>query len=297
MEQRPGSPDQGLHGPRAKPRPGSRIRDQVVFRQALAGELISLANLVGRPIVDPAGNRVGRVSDVLVRWNRGTTHPPVVALLVKIGKGLATVAAGEVVLTQSVVRLRSTRTTASVAARQAGEVALAGDVLDHQLVDVTGVQVVRAADVYLARVRSGWELAGIDVGVWALLRRLWPKRKSCPVPDRALDWGDLQAFVPRFADQTPAGDPAPAAAAGQSGSSVQIAYPAAQLHRLRAREVAGLLSGLDRAGQTQLAELADTPTVAEALADLDPAKVDALLGELDEADRAKLRGLLSKGAS
>jgi sporulation protein YlmC with PRC-barrel domain len=269
-------------------------RDHLAVRDALAQGLVSLANLVGRPVVDSAGDRVGTVRDVVVRWESGTAHPPVVGVLIKVGKGAAIVATHEVTLTQSSVRLLSPRTGAVLPERGPGDVALARDVLDHQLVDVTGVQVVRAADVYLARRGSGWELAGVDIGLWALLRRVFPKRRTCPSPDRALDWADLQAFVPRFADQSPAGPADPAAAAGQRGSSVQTAYPTAQLHRLRAKDVAELLAGLDRDSQAQLATMGDSATVADALSQLEPAKVDALLSGLDEADRVKLGSLLGR---
>ena len=272
--------------------PGSKWRDREAIRLALAQELISVANLVGRPVVDVAGAPVGRVNDIVVRWDSGVPHPPVSSVLVNVGKSVATVAAREVTLTQSQVRLRFGRVTAAVSARQQDEVALAGEVLDHQLVDVNGVQVVRAADVYLTHGASGWELAGVDVGLWALLRRVLPKRRTCPPPDRVLDWGDLQAFIPRFADQAPPEASGPAGAASLSGSSMQAAVPAASLHKLRAKDVAALLAGLDRNGQAQLTALADTPTVAEALRDLDPAKLDALLAELDDADRTKLEDLL-----
>jgi hypothetical protein len=245
--------------------------------------LLSVANLVGRPVVDPTGNRVARVSDVVVRWESGTAHPPVNEVLVRVGKGLATLSPAEVTLTQAMVQVRRPQLTAALPARREGDVALARDVLDRQLIDVNGVQVVRAADVYLARGPSSWELAGIDVGWWALL------------PDRALDWVDLQAFVPRFADETPPVATGPAGAASLSGSSMQTASPAAALHMLRANDVARLLSGLDRNGQVQLAQLADSSTAAQAVADLEPAKRDALLAELDEADRAKLEGQPARG--
>jgi Mg/Co/Ni transporter MgtE len=105
----------------------------------------------------------------------------------------------------------------------------------------------------------------------------------------------LQAFVPRFADETPPVPTGPAGAASLSDSTMQTASPAAALHRLRAKDVASLLPGLDRDGQVQLAQLADSSTAAQALADLEPAKRDALLAELDEADRAKLEGQLPRG--
>jgi hypothetical protein len=56
------------------------------------------------------------------------------------------------------------------------------------MVDVDGVQIVRAADVFLALAGDGWVLGGIDVGVWSFLRRLLPRRRSCPPPSRFIDW-------------------------------------------------------------------------------------------------------------
>ena len=276
--------------------PGAMWRDRQAVRLALSGELLSLVNLVGSPVIDPAGARVGRVSDIVVRWESGIAHPPVSRVLVSVGSGLAAVAASDVTLTQSQVQMRFSRTTATEPARQDGEVFLARDVLDHQLVDVNGVQVVRAADVYLAKGASGWELAGVDVGVRALLRRVLTKRRTCPPPDRALAWSDLQAFAPRFADEAPPDTAGPAGAASLSGSSIRTTVPAAALHRLRARDVANLLAALDRSSQAQLTGLAGTSAVAEALGDLEPAKKEALLAELDEADRAKLEALLTGGS-
>jgi sporulation protein YlmC with PRC-barrel domain len=256
-------------------------------------ELISLANLIGRPVVDSTGARVGRMNDVVVRWARGVTHPVVDGVLVKVGDGFALIAAGDVTLTQSRVRLHAQPITVVHPARHNPDVALARDVLDHQLVDVAGVQVVRAADVYLAKTATGWELAGIDIGIWALFRRLLPKRRTCPPPDRGLDWADLQAFVPRFPDEAPPDSTGPASSAGAIGSSVKTAYPAAALRTLRAKDVAALLTDLDRTSRAQLTVLAETSTAAAALRDLEPAKLDALLAELDDADRTKILGLLS----
>ena len=260
--------------------------------RALSGRMISLANLIRCPVLEPTGKRVGRLDDVGVRWDSGAAHPPVVAVLVKAGRTLAEVAASDVILDQRCVRLQSAALVVATPVRREAEIALARDVLDHQLVDVAGVQVVRAADVYLANTGIGWELAGVDVGQWALMRRNLPRRKTCPPPDRSIDWADLQAFVPRFSDAAVNQTDSPATSAGTAGSSVQLAQPAAELHRLRAKDVVALLSGLGRGQQAQLATLANSSTVAEALGEIDPAKLDALLAELEPADQAKLLALM-----
>jgi len=265
-------------------------------RRALAGELISLANLLGRPLLDDAGTKVATVDDVVVHWVRGSSYPRVVAVLARIGKGYGLVGDQDVTITQRSVRLRTGRQIVAKPVRQKGYVALARDVLDHQLVDVAGVQVVRANDVYLFGGVHGWELAGVDVGVWAFLRRLGRRRRMCPPPVRAIDWADLQSFVPRYLDAS-LPESEPAAAAGEVGGAVRLAVPAGDLKKLRAQDIAAILAELGRGQQAQVAALAPASTAAEALAQLSPPQRQALLAELTEEDRRRLEGLLEDGAT
>jgi hypothetical protein len=175
---------------------------------------------------------------------------------------------------------------------QQGDVALARDVLDHQLVDVAGVQVVRAADVYLLNGPGGWELAGIDVGLQSFARRLLPKTKVCPPPDRVIDWAQLHAFVARFTDTTSAWTSGPTIAAGMAGSGLQLAGSAAHLKELRAEDVTALVADLSRDQQAQLVASAPASPAAEALSQLDADHREALLAALDKPDRERLRALL-----
>jgi MgtE intracellular N domain len=273
-------------------KPTSSVRDYLAVRHALSGQVISLAQLVGRPIRDPQGTIVSRVNDVVVRWDGGAAHPPVTGILASVRKGYTFVAVQDALLGQTGVRLRAAKLVVGTPVRAVGDVALARDVLDRQLVDVAGVQVVRAADVYLVNGVNGWELAGVDVGLRALFRRMLPRRWTSATPFRSIDWADLQAFVPRF-DETSGVDPShPAASAGVTGSSIQFASPAADLRRLRAKDVAALLQDLDRPQQAQLAALAEPSEVRQALGKLDPTQLQALLSELDEADRSRLMAML-----
>jgi Mg/Co/Ni transporter MgtE len=67
---------------------------------------------------------------------------------------------------------------------------------------------------------------------------------------------------------------------------------AAQLKELRGPEVVALLADLNRHQQAQLVAMAHPSAAAEALRQLDPDHREALLAELDEADRARLRAML-----
>ncbi len=170
--------------------------------------------------------------------------------------------------------------------------ALARDVLDHQLVDVAGVEVVRCADVYLSSSDGPWHIAGIDVSQWAYWRRILPRRPTSPLPRRAVPWSDVQAFIPRFVDAHATYADAPAASAGVEGSNLQLLRPAKQLHTLRALDVAVLLGGLSREHQGQLSRLIDDHTVAQALRDLDPKRLATILANINAPQRARIEALL-----
>jgi hypothetical protein len=215
-----------------------------------------------------------------------------VAVVIRAGSALASLEVSTVIMAQTGLRLWQEQQLVSRLATRSGFVQLATDVLDRQLIDITGVQIVRAADVYLIKGPDGWELAGIDVGLRAFARRLLPwTPKLCPPADRVIDWAELHAFVPRFTDTTAAWKSAPTVAAGTAGSGLQLAGSAAALKELRANDLAPLLTVLSRPQQAQVIAAAQPSAAAEALSQLDTDHRDALLAVLDEPDRTRLQRL------
>jgi CBS domain-containing protein len=227
-------------------------------RADLAG-LISVAGLLGRPACNPAGDEVGRIADIVVRWDAGA-YPPMAGLVLRIARRLAFVPVEQVEeVSGDGARLRSARLDLNDFRHREGEVAIASDVLDHQLVDVDGVRVVRAADLYLARVGDGLVLIGADVGLQTLLRRLGPARwRARPTPERVIDWAAIQPFT-----------------AGRH--DLRLVRANRDLHRLRPAELADLLEELGRTQRQQLLAALDTDVAADALEEMDPDDVGAVL--------------------
>ena len=58
-------------------------RKHFALSGTLADRVISLAHILGRPVRNAAGTRIGRVSDIVVRWDADNEHPPVTGVLVK----------------------------------------------------------------------------------------------------------------------------------------------------------------------------------------------------------------------
>ena len=227
--------------------------------------LVSLAGLLGRPVRHRGGEVVGRVTDVVVRWDTDEPYPPLSGVVVKVAARRAFVPASAVAsVSQQEVALATARLDLRDFAAREGETALASEVLDHQLVDIDGARVIRAADLYLATVGEGVRLVGVDVGFGSLLRRLGPARwRTRPTPEAVIDWASVQSFGPD---------------AGAGG---------ARLARHRG-ELADLLEDLGRRERQELLELVNPDTAADALEEMDASELHQLLAETDTARAARL---------
>jgi hypothetical protein len=212
-----------LHAPRAITQRRTQRTKRLLALEAVAESLVSVAGITGAPVVHRAGAEVGTLVDLVVRWE-GEPYPPLTGLVVRVGRRLAWVPADTIdELEQRRVVLRSARVDLRDFARRPNEVKLVDDVIDHQMVDVDGVRVFRAADLFLARVGDGHRLVGADVGFATLLRRLGPARwRARPHPDRVIDWAAIQPFS----------DP---------GEPVRLSRANSELRKLRPGELADLL--------------------------------------------------------
>jgi hypothetical protein len=168
-----------------------------VSQQAVAAPpILHLSSLVGQPLRDSDGERLGRVEDVIVRLG-GVGYPPITGFLVKVAGrtsylGIDRVSdIGErgVVLSKAKLDLRHFE-------RREEEVLLKRDVLDRQLINVEGARLVRANEIELADIAGSWRVVGVDTGPRGGLRRLLPKPLSHRIATGDfLDWASVEPFV------------------------------------------------------------------------------------------------------
>lgn len=267
---------------RSLPRPAEVLRrrhslglQRATTARAVRQVIVSLAGLLGEPVLNQAGQDVGRVVDVVARLYGEERYPPVTGLVVRVGRRRAFLDASAIAAVKHrKVTLRTARLDLRDYVRRPGEVLLARDVLDHQLVDVDGVQVIRAADLYLAPVAGQVRLVGVDVSVQSLLRRLGPKRlRARPTPDKVIDW---EAVAP-FGEQSTEGP-----------STVRLRARQEALRRLRPGELADLLEDLGRPGRQELLASLERETAADALEEMDPDELEGLLRESSPERAAEL---------
>jgi len=217
---------------------------------ALQGSLISLAAILGTEVRDSADELVGRLRDVVVHWSTAAAYPPATAIVVRSGRRDVLIGASWIEASAPAsVRLRSAAAYARAVERRPGEVALAHDVLDRQVVDRDGTQLVRPSDVYLAVFDARIDLVGIEVGPKALLRRIGPRRLRQHVrPERFIDWATIRTFSPVRVDEVHSRRHS-AALAGQTGAVLELDVAAAEVRELRASDIeAALRSAHEKKG-------------------------------------------------
>ena len=236
--------------------------------------LVSLAGLIGKPVINQAGEQIGKVADVVARWDSEQRYPPVTGLIVRVGGRRAWLPIDAVEeFRHDLIRLRTARLDLRDVARRHGEVELAHDVVDHQLVDTDGARVIRASDLYLARVAGVVQLVGVDVGFNSLLRRLGPARfRSRPTPEKVIDWASITSF------------------GSQRGPGGTRQASEHGLQRLRPGELADLLEDLGRTERRDLLAQLSPERAADALEEMQDEELVQLLRESDTAEAAELLG-------
>jgi hypothetical protein len=158
--------------------------------------ILHLSELVGRPLRDSDGERLGRVEDAIVRLG-GVGYPPITGFLVKVAgrtsylgiDRVSEIGGAGVVLRKAKLDLRRFE-------RREEEVLLKRDVLDRQLINVQGARLVRANEIELADVAGSWRVVGVDTGARGGLRRLLPKLVGHRIATGDfLDWASVEPFV------------------------------------------------------------------------------------------------------
>src|SRR5579884_3883598 len=137
-------------------------------------DVIHLSSVAGSPLLDSAGDRLGRIEDLVVRLDQGQTLPPVTGLKARIGGREMFVPIDRVAqLGPDAARTATTKLNLAQFERQPGEVLLRCDLLDHSLINVATARLVKAHEVELVREDGVWRVAGIDPSwrprLWRLL--------------------------------------------------------------------------------------------------------------------------------
>ncbi|MHB8451993.1 MAG: magnesium transporter MgtE N-terminal domain-containing protein [Mycobacteriales bacterium] len=226
-----------------------------------------LSALLGRRLLSPSGEGVGKVDDVIVRL-RGGDYPLVTGLVVKVGgrrvflpvERIAELLDERVALTTATVDLRSFE-------RRDGEVLLREDILGHRLIDVADTELVRAWDMELQATGEGWVLSCLDTRRPARLFGLIRPAAGHPCQD----W---KAFEPLIG-HTP---------------SVRARATFGRVRRLKPAQIADLLEDASRTEGEEILDVvhADPELEADVFEELDPDIANRLFGDKTDPEVAEV---------
>ena len=159
---------------------------------------IHVSSVAGSPLVDSAGERLGRVQDVVARLDTGDALPPVTGVVARIaGRELFVPIERIERLGPHDVRTSTTKLNLAQFERRPGEILLRSDLLDRKLINVGTARLVTAHEVELVCEQGVWRVAGIDPSLRPRLWRLLPRRFRGHDSDHGqfVAWGEMEPFV------------------------------------------------------------------------------------------------------
>jgi magnesium transporter len=270
--------------------------------------MLFLTSLVDRPVQGQAGEAIGKLEDLIVRI--GDPYPSIIGLLVKDGRRRFFVPASHLEALNGSAKLASSIIDLAPFTRRDGEVLLRRDVLDHQLIDITGRRIVRVNDVQLTRVDGIYRVVGVDVSPQALLRRLGPRALADRIIGRQIiDWSDVQYLAStapvqlkvsydRLADLHPV-DLARIVDALSYRESAEIVNAlddetaAETLEEVSDERVADLLEGMDQERAADILEEMTPAAAADALEDLEDDVAEQLLARMEPEEASDVQALMA----
>jgi CBS domain-containing protein/sporulation protein YlmC with PRC-barrel domain len=253
-----------------------------------------LTQMLGKPVVDAAGEVIGEISDVAIAT--GEVFPRVTSLafvgptktpfMLSWRKYVAAIDGERIVLNAERPQLRFSYL-------QPDEVLLARDLLNKQIVDTQGLKVVRVNDLKLSESRNQLRLLGAEVGARGILRGLHPLVETAVATLARLVGRELSEnlIAWNYMDLL-----------DRDLSHVRLSVTHRRLHELHPADVADVLEQLGPTQRARVFEHLDNVQAALAVAeledefqadlidDLGDQRASDILEEMDPDDAADIIG-------
>ncbi|HEX3877231.1 MAG TPA: CBS domain-containing protein [Bryobacteraceae bacterium] len=243
----------------------------------MADQLLYFTELLGMPVFDIKGRRIGRVKDAALV---PLVHPSRIDRLL--------VGGGETWLTVRYDQVRSVALGYGISLSDEQLVPyhddeymlrIGRDLFDQQIIDVTGRKVVRVNDLTMeierAEARDSINVIEVDVGLRSIIRRLfqgvaparWIRKLQSPIPPSSIRWQFCNVVEP---------DP-------QRRLRLNISYSG--LENMHPADLADIVEDLGPAEREAIFETIDSEAAADALSEVDP-KMQASILEALEPEKA-----------
>jgi magnesium transporter len=218
-----------------------------------------VSELIGRPVTDIDGKRVGILKDLVAKSWKEVSHPVIEAIVIQSNQGVMVAPYAVVaVLLSSAIPLKCHLNEITPYTSVEGDIYLVQDVLDKQIIDINGIRVVRVNDLELVRVNGNVFVSNVDIGAQGILRRIglaplaerlvtMMGRKS---PKNFISWDNIELLL---RDQF-----------------MRLKVPSDKIVELHPADMAEIISDLNRAEGTELLGTLNVKQVADALEEVEP---------------------------
>lgn len=258
--------------------------------------MLYLSQMLGKPVVDSTGEKIGTISDLAI--STGEVFPRITSLAFQgPGKTPFMISWRKYVeqFDDDGIALSVESHNIRFSYLQPDEILLARDLLNRQIVDTQGMKVVRVNDLKLSVSGSQLRLLGAEVGARGILRGLSPHLERAivavakvfgrKIDEQIIAWNYMELLDRDLSD-------------------VQLSVTHKRLDELHPADVADILEQLDPQQRANVFRHLDEARATEAISemeeeyqtdfieDLDDARASALLGQMDPDDAAEIvRGL------
>jgi len=236
-----------------------------------------LSALLRYGVYDSEGRRVGRLEDVLVRPHERFPEVTRIAVRPKGAREPIYVPWSDI-RTASAEGLRLVPGYRSSPHPEPDEIHLRRDVMDKQIVDISGKRVVRVHDLKLGAIGGRVLLTHADVGARGILRRLgWEhftlglcRLLHIHFPERLIAWEHLQ--IPPTEDED-------ALKADRAREALRRMHPA---------DLADIAEELSAPERAAFLGSMDEEVAADAMQEMEPEALVAMVNELDDREASEL---------
>ncbi|MCI9129364.1 MAG: CBS domain-containing protein [Eggerthellaceae bacterium] len=244
--------------------------------------MLYLSDMLGEPVVDASGQKIGTVSDLAI--STGEVFPRITSLAFKgPGRVPFMISWRKYVDTFSEdgITLKVDSPDIRFSYLQPDEVLLARDLMNRQIVDTQGLKVVRVNDLKLSRSGSQLRLLGAETGVRGILRGLHPLIERAIVRVAKVFNKDIdeQLIAWNYMDLL-----------DRDLSEVQLSVTHKRLDELHPADVADILEQLDPKQRASVFEHLDEAQASEAVSEMMDDVQAEFLDDLDDATAAQLIG-------
>jgi sporulation protein YlmC with PRC-barrel domain/CBS domain-containing protein len=282
---------------------------------------LALSELIGAPVIDNTGSRVGKVREVALSPGENSTQ--VSGFVIRTRHGDRLVPANDVSLIDNSLRVSTAAFNWSPFAGPEGLLLLERDLLDQQIIDIHGRKVVRVNDVDIHEDSSNGhillKIGAVDVGARGAMRRLLKgvipsgalRSLLEKIPPRLIPWEfvdlieidparriKLKISLERLAKLHPAdiADIVEELAPAEREAifeTLDEGVAAETLEEIDPRMQVSILSSLDSDRAADIVEEMDPDAAADVLADMHPDTSEEILTEMQPEERAEVTGLMN----